>query len=788
MWLFARFRRGMPEAGKNRQMFYVSQERMSDGMQEERKALEQALENGKPGDWGLFAPLTVYFDGFATHESCGKCVPCREGSKRILELLERVQAGERSEEILKLIESLADTVIATALCGHGRVACRMVLRVLLRFRGLDRQAGFTHPGLVEDAEREHPFIHADECRGCGKCRRGCPMGAISGSPGKTHVIDTALCVNCGACVSNCPFGAVRPANEKKPDAEGVMYVDGLRAPFGGETNVLAVIRRAGIDMPTFCYHSELSVYGACRMCVVECEDGRIEAACSLAPRDGLRVRTNTARLLRSRRMILELMLASHRRDCTTCEVSGSCTLQRLAVRFGIRGVRFENDRARYERDESSGAITLDLDRCILCGDCAGMCEEVQGMGILRFSGRGSGLRLVTDGAPKLAQTDCVGCGQCSAVCPTGAIFVRNQIGEAWAALHDPKKRVVVQIAPAVRVAMGEVFGMEPGENVMDKLVSLWRIMGAEAVYDTSFGADLTIMEESRELTERLQSGERLPMFTSCCPAWVRYVENRRPALLPQLSSCRSPMQMLASIVKEHYAPLDQSEGRETFHIALMPCTAKKTEAARPELGGAVDLVLTTQEFSLMIKESGIRFAEVTGEAADMPFGLGTGAGVIFGSSGGVAEAVARQLAGNDAAAVAQLPYSGLRGTAELRHAVVPMDGRELRVAVVHGLANAQRLLDDIESGREQLDFVEVMACRTGCVGGAGQPRPQPGGRRKRSAGLYSADRETLIKLAGQNPIVQRLYTAGLIDRAEELLHTTHEPPEKAEICANGLKS
>lgn len=752
-------------------------------MREDWAAVQDAMQRCTAGDWTIFDPLAVYFHRFATQDSCGQCVPCREGSKRILELLEQIVSGNRSEAILDRIEPLADTVIATALCGHGKEACRAVLRALVHFRGLDRDPLYHHPGLAADAEKEHPFIHADDCRGCGKCRRGCPMEAIEGAPRQTHVIDIDKCVNCGACVSNCPFGAVRPASEKKPDASGVMYVDGIRAPFAGQTNVLAVIRDAGIDMPTFCYHSELSVYGACRMCVVECEDGHIEAACSMPPRDGLRVRTNTARLLRSRRTILELMLASHCRDCTTCEISGSCTLQRLAVRFGIREVRFENDRDRYERDESSSAITLDLDRCILCGDCVRMCDEVQGMGVLHFDGRGSALRLVTADKPKIAQTDCVSCGQCSAVCPTGAIFVKNQIGEAWAALHDPKKRVVVQIAPAVRVAMGEMFGMQPGENVMHKLVSVWKIMGAEAVFDTTFGADLTIMEESEELLERLEKGENLPMFTSCCPAWVRYVENRRPALLPQLSTCRSPMQMMGSIIKEHYDSMDRQDERETFHIALMPCTAKKMEAAREEFrdenGRVVDLVLTTQEFSLMIKESGIRFAQVAGEAPDMPFGMGTGAGVIFGASGGVAEAVARQLAGNDAEAVEALPHTDLRGTAEFRSATISAGGRQVRVGVVHGLANAQKLLDDIESGREHFDFVEVMSCRTGCVGGAGQPRAQTGGRRARAAGLYGADRAALVKKAEHNPIVQRLYMAGLVGRTEELLHV-HYGEEKEE--------
>ena len=724
------------------------------------------------GDAGVFAAVYADFERFALHESCGKCVPCREGSKRILEILARIGREGCTAEEAELLEALADTVIATALCGLGKAACRLILQAVVQFRGGDEN---DYPGLREQAIAEHPVIHADECRGCGKCRRGCPMGAISGQVRQAHIIDPGKCVNCQACVSNCPFGAVRPANEEKADESGVMIVDGLRVRFEGEKNVLAVVRKAGIEMPTFCFHSELSVYGACRMCVVEMENGRIEAACALAPKDGMRVRTNTKRLLRSRRIILELMLAAHCRDCTTCEISGDCTLQRLAVRFGVRTVRFSDTRLAYGRDESSAAITLDLDRCILCGDCIRMCDEVQGVGVLRFAGKGSELRLATGESECIADTDCVSCGQCSAACPTGAIFVKNQIGEAWAALHDPKKRVVVQVAPAVRVALGEAFGLPAGENCLNRIVAAWKIMGAEAVYDTAFGADLTVMEESEEFLERLETGAKLPMFTSCCPAWVRYAENRRPELLPQLSTCKSPMEMLGAVLKEHYADRDAAEGVETFHIALMPCTAKKAEAARPEFrtGGKrdVDLVLTAKEFSLMIKESGILFSELVGQAPDMPFGLGTGAGLIFGSSGGVAEAVARQIIGvGSHETLVEVAVSGLRGTEEFREATIEAAGRRLRIAVVHGLGNMKKLLDDLEAGTVHYDLVEVMSCRTGCVGGAGQPRSKTGGRRERAAGLYSADRDALIKQSEFNPIVQRLYLAGLVTRSDELLH------------------
>ena len=562
-------------------------------------------------------------------------------------------------------------------------------------------------------------------------------------------------------------------------AKGIMYIDGQRVPFDGEKNVLAVIQKAGIDMPTFCYYSELSTFGACRMCVVEDEKGKIDASCSMEPRDGMKIRTNTARLLRHRRMILELMLSSHCRDCTTCEKSGKCCLQDLALQFGVRKVRFEDTRPHYEKDHSSPAIVRDPNKCILCGDCVRICEEMQGMGILNFAHRGSDLQVMPAFDRKLADTNCISCGQCAAACPTGAITIRDEIGKAWRVLYDSGKRVVFQIAPAVRVAVGEAFGLEPGVNAIDKLVSALKMMGADEVYDTNFGADLTVMEESAEFLERLKKGGPFPMFTSCCPAWIKYLEKENPKYLKNVSTCKSPMQMFAAVLKDQYKKKDAEDGRTTYHIAIMPCTAKKMEAARPEFqhDGVrdVDLVLTTQEVIMMIKESGIRFTELEGEAPDLPFGMGTGAATIFGTTGGVAEAVARRVVEDKSKNTLQaIQFSGLRGSDVIREVSLPVGDRILRIAVVHGLVNAKKLLKDIEEGAAYYDLVEVMTCKTGCVGGAGQPYGLIPVKQQRAAGLYEADRAALIKRSERNPIVNEMLENELKGRTHELLHVHYQ--------------
>ena len=566
-------------------------------------------------------------------------------------------------------------------------------------------------------------------------------------------------------------------------AKGIMYIDGQRVPFDGEKNVLAVIRKAGIDMPTFCYYSDLSVYGACRMCMVEDEKGKIDASCSMEPKDGLRIRTNTARLLKHRRMILELLLASHCRDCTTCEKNGSCTLQRLALQFGVRRVRFQDTRPHYDIDDSSPAVVRDPNKCILCGDCIRVCEEMQGMGILNFAFRGSDLQVMPAFNRKLSETHCISCGQCSAVCTTGAITIYNSIGQAWRALHNPKKRVVFQIAPAVRVAVGEAFGMPVGTNVIDKIVTALKIMGADEVYDTTFGADLTVMEESEEFLERLKKGGPFPMFTSCCPAWVKYLEFENPKYLHHISSCKSPMEMFGAVLKDRYKALDEKDGRETYHIAIMPCTAKKIEAARPEFchdgKPDVDLVLTTQELINMINEAGVRFSEIEGESPDLPFGIGTGAGTIFGTTGGVAEAVVRRcLPDKSRNALPEIQFSGLRGNAPLRTATFQVGETSIRIAVVHGLVHAQELIKEIEAGTAYYDLVEVMTCQGGCVGGAGQPYGLKLRKEQRAAGLYEADRSATIKCSDRNPIVSELYEEGLKVRHKELLHVHYGQKDK----------
>jgi len=563
-------------------------------------------------------------------------------------------------------------------------------------------------------------------------------------------------------------------------AKGRMYIDGQRVEFDGEQNVLAVIRKAGIEMPTFCYYSDLSVYGACRMCVVEDESsGKIDTSCSMQPRDGMRIRTNTARLLKHRRMILELLLASHNCNCTICEKSGACHLQELALQFGVRRVRFRDNREVAAFDDTSPAVVRDPSKCILCGDCVRVCEETIGMGIIDFAKRGYNMKVMPAFDRKLSETKCISCGQCSAVCPTGAITIYNQIGAAWRAIHDPQKRVVVQIAPAVRVALGEAFGLKPGKNVLNQLVAALKFMGVDEVYDTTFGADLTVIEEAEEFKRRLEVGGPFPMFTSCCPAWVKYLENENPKFLRNISSCKSPQQMFGSLLKDKYAKKDAEDGRTTYHISIMPCTAKKMEAARPEFEHdgvrEVDLVLTTQEIIDMIKESGIQLRKMEYDAPDMSLGLGSGAGVIFGTTGGVAEAVARYvLPDKSQNTLRKLKFSPLREDDAIREVTLNVDQQEIRIAIVHGLVNAKKLLREIEEGNVSYHLVEVMTCPGGCVGGAGQPHGLKADKAERREGLYRTDRYAPFKRAEYNPVVRSAVEGYSEEERHHLLHVTYK--------------
>lgn len=565
-------------------------------------------------------------------------------------------------------------------------------------------------------------------------------------------------------------------------SEKYMIIDGIRTAFTDEKNILQVIRKAGIHVPTFCYYTDMSIYGACRMCVVEDERGSIIASCSTPPKDKMVIHTNTSKLHQHRKMILELLLASHCRDCTICEKNSNCRLQMLAARFHLTKVRFPNTHPEPVIDDSSLSIVRDPSKCILCGDCVRMCNEVQHVGAIDFAHRGANMIVSPAFGRPIAETDCVNCGQCAAVCPTAAITIKKDLKGVWQALYAPNKRVVVQIAPAVRVAIGEEFGIAPGKNTIGKIYTALRMLGFDTVFDTSFSADLTVIEEANELVYKLENGEKkypqgntMPLFTSCCPAWVRFVETKYPELLPYVSTCKSPMEMFGAVLKEYYKPADEETGMETISVAVMPCVAKKYEAARDEFcrNGVpdVDYVITTKELILMIKELGVQFQEIEPSAPDMPFSINSGAGVIFGVTGGVMEAALRHVAAKNSETLREIEYSGVRGLEGTKIAEISLGDKTLRVGVVNGLGNADTLIRKLQRGEEKLDFVEVMACPYGCIGGAGQPFGYRSVKEDRAQGMYKADKSAIVKRSCDNPTLINLYENGMLkERSHELLH------------------
>ena len=557
---------------------------------------------------------------------------------------------------------------------------------------------------------------------------------------------------------------------------GSMIIDGIRVEFTDETNVLTVIRNAGIDLPTLCYVSELSVYGACRLCTVKDDEGRYFASCTVRPRDGMNIQSNTPELRQYRRTLLELLLASHDRDCTVCNKNGDCHLQNLAERMGVRNIRFKSAQEHHEVDNSSNCIVRTPSKCILCGDCVRMCDNIQSVDALDFAGKGVATLVTPAYNRRLAETDCVGCGQCRVVCPTGAISIKSTVDQVWAALADPKNKVVAQVAPAVRTAIGDRFGFPAGKNVMNRLVTVMHRLGFEEVYDTAFGADLTVTEESRELEKRLASGEKLPLFTSCCPAWVRFCEKRHPDFIPNLSTCRSPMQMFGAVLRAWDDEKPDEQGRRLVSVAIMPCTAKKDEILRPEsrTNGRqdVDFVLTTEELIGMIQSYGLNLNGADKDAADMPFGITSGAGLIFGASGGVTEAVLRNfIAGHNRQKLDELKRVGVREERGIREFSFHHNGRDIRAAVVSGLRNADTVLNAIRNGEKSYDFVEFMACPGGCIMGGGQPVSSSGSMfRARRDSLYETDINMQIKKTNENPLLDTLYATLLKGREHELLH------------------
>ena len=560
---------------------------------------------------------------------------------------------------------------------------------------------------------------------------------------------------------------------------GTITINGKKYTFTDEKNVLTIIRKAGIDLPTLCYHSDLSTFGACRLCTVENDRGQCFASCSEEPRDGMVIYTHTERLRRHRKLIIELLLAAHCRDCTTCMKSGECVLQDLAHKMGVREVRFEDYKEFRPIDYSSPSIVRDPNKCILCGNCVRVCSEIQGVGVLGFAHRGTDAEVIPAFNKKLSQTHCVSCGQCRVYCPTGALTIRTHLDEVYEALGDPNVRVVAQIAPAVRVAVGDAFGLPNGTNAMGKVVTALHSMGFDEVFDTSYTADLTVMEESAEFLDRVKNGGKLPLLTSCCPAWVKFVDNEFPEMKENVSTCRSPQGMFSAVIKEYYRDPAHAKGKKTFVVSIMPCTAKKMEAKRPNSFTKgeqdTDIVLTTTELTRMIKNFGIAFDKIEPEACDMPFGLSSGGGVIFGVTGGVTEAVLRRLAeDHDPATMNAIAECGIRGEEGIKEATIPYHGMDVKICVVSGLANARKVMEQVKSGEKEYHLIEVMACRRGCIMGGGQPIPAgPRHKAARAAGLYKADKDQIIRKSDENPLMDVFYNGYFKGKAHELLHN-HE--------------
>ncbi len=557
------------------------------------------------------------------------------------------------------------------------------------------------------------------------------------------------------------------------------------------STILEAARAAGIKIPTLCYLKDINAIGACRICVVEVKGAKAPVASCVYPvNEGMEIFTNTPKIIESRKTTLELLLSNHKKECLSCVRSGSCELQELCNEYGVDENNFEGEKQVFDIDTSATHMTRDNSKCILCRRCVAACAVNQGIGVIGANERGFATMIGSPFDMDLADTACVSCGQCITACPTGALAEKDDTDKVLAAIADPNKTVVVQAAPAVRASLGEAFGMPVGTNVEGKMIAAMRRLGFDKVFDTNFSADLTIMEEAHEFLDRVQNGGTLPMITSCSPGWVRYCENYFPEFIPNLSTCKSPQQMFGAVVKTYYAEKLGKDPKDIVSVSVMPCTAKKYEVNRDDQAAAgvpdVDITITTRELARMIKKAGIMWDNLPEETADSPLGGYTGAGVIFGATGGVMEAALRTAAWKLTGEKADSPidFKEVRGVEGIKEATYNVGGKEVKVAVASGLANAKKLLKSVKDGSAKYDFIEIMACPGGCVNGGGQII-QPASvknytdiREERAKVLYNIDSASKLRCSHENPDIQTLYKEYFGEpnshKAHEVLHTSYK--------------
>lgn len=566
-----------------------------------------------------------------------------------------------------------------------------------------------------------------------------------------------------------------------------LTIDGQKVEVPKGSTVLEAAHKANIRIPTLCFLKGINEIGACRMCVVEVKGARaLQASCVLPVSEGMEIITNSPAVRESRKVTLELLLSDHNLECPTCVRNLNCELQKLAEELGIKSIRYPGEKHAPRCDDFSPSIVRDASKCILCRRCVSACHKVQGVGVISPNHRGFNTIIAPVFDLSLAEVACVNCGQCIMACPVGALKEKDDTDKVWQALADPDKHVIVQTAPAIRVSLGEEFGESRGAIVTKKLPAALRRLGFDKVFDTDFSADLTIMEEGTEFLERLQNGGKLPLITSCSPGWIKFCEHYYPEFLDNLSTCKSPQQMFGAVAKTYYAQKMGIDPSKIFVVSIMPCTAKKFEAQRPEMNSSgyqdVDVALTTRELSRMLKEAGIDVSKLPDEEFDDPLGISTGAGAIFGATGGVMEAALRTVyevvTGKE---LQNIEFTSVRGVEGIKEATIDVDGTKVNVAVAHGLSNARKVLDRVKNGEANYHFIEIMCCPGGCVGGGGQPilsseeRWDTDYREVRGNAIYEVDRSMKLRKSHENPAVQTLYKEflgkPLSEKSHHLLHT-----------------